>query len=88
MIIRVDKCSTFGIRKESTKSVQYLPKLFLNNSLVPRIEIGKSFSYLSRYFDFKMSDEDHKSEVYDTLTNILKQIDYLPLHPKKQNPFV
>ena len=44
MIIRVDKCSTFGIRKESTKSVQYLPKLFLNNSLVPRIEIGKSLA--------------------------------------------
>jgi hypothetical protein len=84
MIIRVDKCSTFGIRKESTKSVQYLPKLFLNNSLVPRIEIGKSFSYLGRYFDFKMSDEDHKSEVYDTLTNILKQIDDLPLHPKNK----
>ena len=77
MIIRVDKCSTFVIRKESTKSVQYLLKLFLNTSLVLRIEIGKSFPYLGRYFDFKMSDEDHKSEVYDTLTNIVKQIDDL-----------
>ncbi len=79
MIIRVGKCSTFGIGKESTKSVQYLPKLFLNNSLVPRIEIGKSFRYLGRYFDFKMSDE-----IYDTLTIILKQIDDLPLHPKNK----
>ena len=70
MIIRADKCSTFGIRKQITKSIQYLPKLFINNRLVPRVELGKSFRYLGRYFDFNMSDEDHKSEVYDTLTNI------------------
>ncbi|CAB3993869.1 Hypothetical predicted protein, partial [Paramuricea clavata] len=84
MIIRVDKCSTFGIRKQVTKSIQYLPKLFINNCLVPRVELGKSFRYLSRHFDFNMSDEDHKSEVYDTLTNILNEIDDLPLHPKNK----
>ncbi|CAB3995187.1 Hypothetical predicted protein, partial [Paramuricea clavata] len=84
MIIRVDKCSTFGIRKQVTKSIQYLPKLFINNCLVPRVEFGKSFRYLGRYFDFNMSDEDHKSEVYDTLTNILNEIDDLPLHPKNK----
>ncbi|CAB4018711.1 Hypothetical predicted protein [Paramuricea clavata] len=84
MIIRVDKCSTFGIRKQLTKSIQYLPKLFVNNCLVPRVELGKSFRYLGRYFDFNMSDEDHKSEVYDTLTNILNEIDDLPLHPKNK----
>ena len=31
-----------------------------------------------------MSDEDYKSEVYDTLTNILNEIDDLPLHPKNK----
>ena len=40
MIIRVEKCTTFGIKKELTRSIQYLPKLFLNNLLLPRIEIG------------------------------------------------
>ena len=35
MTIRVDKCSTFGIKEAITKSVQYLPKLLsLNTSLV------------------------------------------------------
>ena len=29
------------------------------NRLVPRVELGKSFRYLGRYFDFNMSDEDH-----------------------------
>ncbi|CAB4042602.1 Hypothetical predicted protein [Paramuricea clavata] len=85
MIIRVDKCSTFGIRKQLTKSIQYLQKLFVNNCLVPRVELGKSFRYLGRYFDFNMSDEDHKSEVYDTLTNILNEIDDLPLYPKNKS---
>jgi hypothetical protein len=39
MIIRVDKCSTFGIKKAITKSVQYLPKLLINNNLIPTIKI-------------------------------------------------
>ena len=36
---------TFGIEKQLTKSVQHLPKLFVNNRLVPRIEMGESFRY-------------------------------------------
>lgn len=63
MIIRVEKCSTFGIKKPITKSIQFLPKLLINNNLIPTIQPGKSFQYLGRYFDFKMSDEDHKSEL-------------------------
>ena len=43
MIIRVDKCSTFGIKKAITKSVQHLPKLLINNRLIPAINIGESF---------------------------------------------
>ena len=84
MIIRVDKCSTFGIKNELTKSVQYLPKLFINNCLVPRVENSKSFRYLGRYFNFNMSDEDHKSELYETLPNIMNDINELPLHPKNK----
>ena len=84
MIIRVDKCSTFGIKKQLTKSTQYLPKLFVNNCLVPRVEIGESFRYLGRYFNFNMSDNDHKSEILDTLTDFLNKIDQLPLHPKNK----
>ena len=65
MKIHVDKCSTFGIQKHSTKSVQYKPKLLIDNKLVPLIEIGESFCHLGCYFDFSMSDEQHKSELYD-----------------------
>jgi hypothetical protein len=47
MIIRVDKCSTFGIKKAITKSTQYLRKLLINNNLIPRIKIGEAFQYLA-----------------------------------------
>ena len=63
MIIRVDKCKTFGIKKVITKSTQYLPKLFINNRIIPTVEIGESFKYLGRFFDFNMTDKDHKSEL-------------------------
>ena len=63
MIIRVDKCSTFGITKVLTRSAQYLPKLLIGNRLIPSIKIGESFKYLGRFFDFDMSDKEHKSEL-------------------------
>ena len=84
MIIRVDKCSTFGIKKALTKSIQYLPKLIINNNLVPAIERGKSFCYLGRYFDFEMSNNEHKSELISNLTKLMKDIDLKPLHSKNK----
>ena len=84
MIIRVDKCSTFGIKKHSSKSVQYQPKLFINHLLVPRTETGESFRYLGRYFNFNMSDEKHQSEICDLFNNIISKIDELHLHPRNK----
>ena len=44
MIIRVDKCVTFGIRKSVTKSVQFHPKLLINHDLVLCVKTGASFT--------------------------------------------
>ena len=84
MIIRVDKCSTFGIKKASTSSVQYLPKLILNHDLIPTVEIGKSFKYLGRYFNFSMDNHNHLSEVLDLVTTLMAQIDGIPFHSKNK----
>ena len=84
MIIRVDKCSTFGIKKASTFSLQYLPELILYNDLIPTVEIGKSFKYLGRYFNFSMDNQNHLSEILDLVTNLMKQIDGIPCHPKNK----
>ena len=66
MIIRVDKCITFGIKKSTTKSTQYKPKLLINKELLPCVEIGDSFRYLGRYFDFDMSNTVHKRKLSHT----------------------
>ena len=55
MHIRVDKCATFGIREQSTRSIQFQPKLIVTDDLVLAVKIGDSFRYLRRYFDFNMS---------------------------------
>ena len=84
MIIRVDKCSTFGIKKATTKSIQFLPKLLINNRLLPKINIGESFQYLGRYFDFEMSNNNHKEELTSLVNEIMTDIDLKPLHPKNK----
>ena len=82
MKIRVDKCVTFGIKKSATSSVQFLPKLTLNNSLVPTVEINKSFKYLGRYFNFNMDNNDHMSTLLSTIKDLMIKTDSLPCHPK------
>ena len=82
MIIRVDKCITFGIKESTTKSTKHKPKLLINSELAPYVEIGDSFRYLGRYFDFDMSNTLHKRELSHTVTNIMSKIDLLPLHPR------
>ena len=62
--IRVDKCSTFGIKKELTKSIQYLPKQFVNNCLVPCVDTGKSFRYLGGYFARIKGSKTHTHTLY------------------------
>ena len=84
MIIRVDKCRTFGIKKAITKSVQYLPKLLINNQLILRINIGESFQYLGRFFDFNMSNDNHKTEITTLINQLMTDIDSNPLHPKNR----
>ena len=78
MIIRVDKCFTFGIRKLCTKSVQYLPKLLINGILVPCVETGESFRY------FNMSNNQHMSELSSLVQDLMCDIDEKPLHPKNK----
>ena len=84
MIIRVDKCTTSGIKKYSTRSLQYQPKLFINNEIVPPVITGESFKYLGRHYDFNMSNQEHMSKLSSIFTELLTQIDSLPLHPKNK----
>ena len=84
MKIRVDKCITFGIKKSTTSSVQFLPKLIINNSLVPTVERNNSFKYLGRFFNFSMDNTDHMSALLSTINDLMMKVDCLPCHPKNK----
>ena len=82
MIIRVDKCKSFGMAKIGFQCQQYLPKLFLNNELVPQVKLEGSFTYLGRHFNYATDDAEHKLHVQERTNEILQDIDKLPLHPR------
>ena len=49
MTIKASKCHSFGICKKGTTSTQYKPRLYLDNALIPPVELD-----LGRDFDLKM----------------------------------
>ena len=84
MKIRVDKCITFGIKKSTTSSVQFLPKLIINNSLVPTVERNNSFKYLGGFFNFSLDNTDHMSALLSIINDLVMKVDCLPCHPKNK----
>ena len=84
MKIRVDKCVAFGLKKFSTRSMQFQPKLFTNKEIVPSVKSGESFRYLGRYFNFEMDDEDHKVQIQSCLLNMLQSIDSFTILPSNK----
>lgn len=81
LIIRVDKCSTFGIKKSQTSSIQYEPYVIANNKRIPTIENGKTFTYLGKDFSFNMNCNHVKDELSTELEAYLLKTHNLPLHP-------
>ena len=84
MVIRVDKCTTFGIKKFSSRSLQFQPKLPINSEVVPPVNNGESFKYLGRFFNFDMDNKDHKDILLSNLLAMLKNIDSLTIHPRNK----
>ena len=72
------------MKKNNTKCLQYSPKVYINNVLVSALKTDESFLYLGRYFDFKMSDEEHKNELLSKLKEYMDKIDMLDIHPKNK----
>ena len=85
MKIRVDKCHTFSIKKIVSSSKQVLPKLYIENELIPPIKTEEEFKYLQgRYFNFSMDNKTLKELVIDQEKDIFAKIDALPLHPENK----
>ena len=84
MKIRVDKCVAFGLKKFSTRSMQFQPKLFINKETLPSVKSGGSFRYLGRYFNFEMDDKDHKVQIQSCLLDMLQRIDSFTILPSNK----
>ena len=82
MTIKTGKCQPFGTCKKGTTSTQYKPKLHLDNLLIYQVKLYDCLTYLSCQFDFKMTNDKHKSELVETATGQIEIIDKLPLQPK------
>lgn len=81
--IRVDKCSTFDIKKDGSKATQYRPYLRVNNyQMIPPVELGESFKHLGKHFNYKMNSKPVEQELEAAITDYLQKIHNLPLHPK------
>ena len=46
MKIRVDKCVAFGLKKSSTRSMQFQTKLFINKEIAPSLKSWESFAFI------------------------------------------
>ena len=63
MVIRVDNCVSFGIKKVSSRPLQCKPTLCINTELVPTVKSGESFKYLGRYFSLEMDNAAPKEKL-------------------------
>ena len=84
MSIRIDKCYSFGMAKVKSASKQVIPKLYLNNILIPPVKVNDSFTHLGKHFDFEMSSELHKTTLQENLMKMIQSIEVLPLHPRNK----
>ena len=82
MIICVDKCKTFGVVKIGSMAKQIYPKLFVNGEIITPLKENESFKHLGRYYNFDMSNKNHKKILIEEVEDILSIISKLPLHPE------
>ena len=79
LIIRVDKCHTFGMKKSKTKSVQFKPFITLKKERIPPVKPEESFTYLGKDFNFHINCDGVKTELKSEVLNYILTIDKLPL---------
>lgn len=82
MVIRTDKCSSFGMLKKEGNYIQILPKLSIISGDIPPTPIGGDFKYLGRIFSFEMKSETEKTAIVNKLENFLNITSNLKLKPQ------
>ena len=78
LIICVDKCSTFGIKKNGNLSAQFKPYLKENNEVIPPVKLNETFTYLGKTFSYTMSEAKVKSESISDFDSYIDTINRFP----------
>ena len=56
----------------------------MGKEMIPQVQIGKSFTYLGRHFNYAMDDQSHKDEITEKFGDLMKSINEMPLHPRNK----
>ena len=56
----------------------------MNQVPVPAVKQGECFRYLGRFYDFVMSNQVHRNKLCSLFSELLKEIDSSPLHPRNK----
>ena len=80
----VNKCSTFGIKKNGNSSTQFKPNLKLNNEVIPPVKLNETFTYLGKIFSYTMSADKVKLELTSDFNLYIDTINRLLLYPKNK----
>ena len=81
LIIRIDKCHTFGIKKISSKSVQYKPMITVNRERIPPLKDEESLIYLGKQFNFGMNIDNIKEDLISDNISYVTKVNQQPLSP-------
>ena len=81
LLVRVDKCKSFAMKKVNTSTVQYEPYLTVNNERIPPVELNDQMTYLGKDFNFLMSCDHIKNQLTTEIDQYLQKTNLLPLHP-------
>ena len=84
ILIRIDKCTTFGMTKKGGQYIQFQPGLFIDDVAVPSILPGESFVYFGKRFDFAMDDGLDKVDISTRLQDLITQTSNLPVRPQSK----
>ena len=79
LIIRVDQCPTFGMKKSATGSIQYLPHVIVQRERIPSVELNESFIFLGKQFNFGLNIENIKTDIINDMVKYVRIIVKLPL---------
>ena len=82
MKVRIDKCHSFGMRKENGIYKQYLPAIVSCSDQIPAVPIGSSFTYLGKLFNSNMTKDEAKIIVQDKLNKMLQKLSSLAISPQ------